>query len=89
MECMLQWLDEIEDLLYCVPMCWVRIRAWLLLALSAILGALVAISSTPLLSVAPAPAAAALLLLVLAMLGQMLRMLLLNGSPRPILADRA
>lgn len=88
MECMLQWLDELEDLLYCLPMLWARIRGWLLLALSATLAALVLIS-TPVLTVAPAPALLALLVLASAMLAQALRMALLR-RPAPFgLADRA
>ncbi|MCC5870418.1 MAG: hypothetical protein JJU27_18100, partial [Gammaproteobacteria bacterium] len=61
---MLQWLDELEDLLYCLPMLWTRIRGWLLLVLSVTLGALVLIS-TPVLTVAPALLALMLLVGVL------------------------
>jgi len=88
MECMLQWLDELEDLLYCLPMLWARIRGWLLLVLSVALAALVLVS-TPVLTVAPAPALLALILLVCAVLAQALRLGLLRRPSGLGIADRA
>ncbi len=88
MECMLQWLDELEDLLYCLPMLWARIRTWLLLALSSALAALTLISP-PALAVAPAPALLALCVLVAAVLAQVLRAALLRGPAMLAVADRA
>jgi hypothetical protein len=35
MERVLQWLDECEDLAFCLPLLWPRLRVWLLVALIA------------------------------------------------------
>ena len=92
MECMLQWLDELEDLVYCLPMLWARIRTWLLLVLSVMLAAM-ALFSTPVVTVAPVPALLALLLLVSVTLVAALRMAARRPRIREFaasgLADRA
>jgi hypothetical protein len=33
-ECVLQWLDELEDLYFCLPLLWRRLRGWLLILLA-------------------------------------------------------
>ena len=33
MERVLQWLDECEDIAWCLPLLWPRLRGWLLAAL--------------------------------------------------------
>jgi hypothetical protein len=33
-ECVLQWLDELEDLYFCLPLLWRRLRGWLLMLLA-------------------------------------------------------
>lgn len=33
MERVLQWLDDCEDLVFCLPLLWLRARSWTLVAL--------------------------------------------------------
>lgn len=86
MECMLQWLDELEDLAWCLPMLWSRIRAWLLLALSAALTVLVA-PSVP--AIAPMPAMLAVLLLASVTLLTGLGLSVLRRPAHSPISDRA
>jgi len=39
-ECVLQWLDELEDLYFCLPLLWRRLRGWLLILLAVLAFAL-------------------------------------------------
>ncbi len=40
MERVLQWLDDCEDLVFCLPMVWRRARPWLLCSLLFLLAAM-------------------------------------------------